>query len=129
MSGKDRFQLSTRQLKALNCLVTGETVSSSAEGAGVSERQVYRWLQPGTIFSAELNRLKADMMRLSGVRLVALSERAIQALEDTLEEPGAPGAGVRFRCAVSVLELVDKFRQTEDLEERVLNLERLYDAH
>jgi hypothetical protein len=86
-------------------------------------------LQPGTIFSAELNRLKADMMRLSGLRLVALSERAVQALEDVLEEPGAPGAGVRFRCAVSVLELVDKFRQTEDLEERVSSLERLYDAH
>lgn len=122
-------RLKPRQLNALNALIEGSTVALSAEKAGVSERQLYRWLEPGTSFSAELKRLKVDIWRLSGVRLVALSGKAIKALEETLEEPGAPGAGVRFRCAVAILELVDKYRLAEDLEDRVRNLERLYDAH
>lgn len=122
-------RLKPRQLNALNALIEGATVTVSAEKAGVSERQLYRWLEPGTSFSAELKRLKVEMMRLSGLRLVALAGEAVEALEETLEEPGAPGAGVRFRCAVAILELVDKYRLAEDLEDRVRNLERLYDAH
>lgn len=120
----DNVRLSTKQLVVMDALLSGKTVSYSAGAVGVSERQVYRWLEPGTSFSAELSRLKAETMRLVGSRLVALAGRAVDALEETLVDPGVYGAHVRLRCAVAILELVDKWRRTEDFEERLIQIEK-----
>lgn len=116
-------RLNARQTNALNALLKGETVSGAAAAAGVSERQLYRWLQDDT-FQGELKRLKGEMLRLAGVRLAALTAAAVRVLGELLEEPGAPGAGVRLRCAVAVLEMVDRWRQSDDFDERLTKLER-----
>lgn len=121
MSGNVR--LNTKQVNALNQLLKGETVAKTAETIGVSERQIYRWLQAED-FTAEMRRLKSEMLRMSGVRLVALTSKALKALTEIIEEPGVPGAGVRLRCAVAILELVDKWRVSDDFEERLSILER-----
>ena len=121
MSGFVR--LNVKQTKALHQLLKGETVANTANLAGVSERQLYRWLQADD-FTGELKRLKAEMLRLSGVRLVGLTSKALKALNEIIEEPGAPGAPVRLRCAVAILELADKWRNSDDFDERLNKLER-----
>lgn len=125
MSGNVR--VNTKQAHALHALMKGETVAGAAGAAGVSERQLYRWLQSED-FTGELNTQKARMLRLSGVRLVALCSKATKALSEIIEEPGAPGAGVRLRCAVAILETVDRWRNSEDFDERLSRLERLVNS-
>lgn len=121
MSGK--VTLTTKQANALDALLNGETVNGAAAAAGVSERQVYRWLKDDA-FNSEMKRMKAEMLRLAGVRLAALTARSIKVLGELLEDPHAPGAGVRLRCAIAVLEMVDRWRQTDDFDERLTRLER-----
>lgn len=121
MSGNGR--LNAKQANALNTLVKGGTVSAAAAAAGVTERQVYRWLNDDQ-FNGELKRLKAEMLRLAGVRLASLTVKAIRVLDSLLDAPYMKGDGVRLRTAVAVLELIDRWRSTDDFDERLTKLER-----
>lgn len=123
MKCQEMTGLNAKQTNALNTLVKGGTVSAAAETAGVTERQVYRWLNDDQ-FNGELKRLKAEMLRLAGVRLASLTIKAIKTLEGLLDAPYMKGDGVRLRTAVAILELVDRWRSTDDFDERLTKLER-----
>ena len=121
MSGKQ--ELSNRQKAVLSYFLEGATVAQASENAGVTERTIYRWLnEPG--FKAELKAGEQAVLERTTRRLLALTETALDSLEQVLSEPAARGSSVRLRAVQVALEQLLKFRDVFDIEERLSRLER-----
>lgn len=115
-------KLSRKQSAALMSLVAGESVAIAAQGAGVSARQVFRWLQTD-YFKAALRAEEASILQTLRLRLSALTDKAIDTLEDCMDHPGERGQNVARLAALSVLEMLLKVREAGILEERLDALE------
>jgi len=115
-------KLSQRKLKAVAELVQGETVQAAAEAAGVTARTVQRWKnEPG--FKAELEGRRRETLRQAKDRLYNLAGDAVKAFEEILENPGTRGASVKRLTAKDILEMLLKWVEVVELEERVTRLE------
>lgn len=113
---------SSRKSRALALLLTGETVLSASRKAGVGERSIYRWLSEPA-FRGELNTRQALIIEAAGASLVALAGEAVEALSIVLKHPGERGSNVKRLAALSILELILKFREELTFEERLRTLE------
>ena len=115
-------KFSQKQLKAIETLAGGVTVTETARLLGVCERTVYRWKDtPG--FSDAVRRFHGEKVELVGIRLLNLAETAVDALQDVLEHPTQEGANQKRLVSVAVLSLVLNWRITTDYEERLIKLE------
>ena len=123
MSHSER-RLSARQHQALVSLVAGGNVESAARDAGVSARQVWRWLRDDH-FKAALQTEEGYLMQSLRLRLSALIDQALDALEDVIEHPDQRGANVKRLAAVSCIELLLKVRDVTSLEDRLSALEQV----
>ena len=115
--------LTPRKRKAIVLLLQGNKISEVAEGVGVSDSTMFRWLKEEP-FQAELRREELRVMDAVGWQLIAMSKQAVDALQDVLEEPSIRGASVKRLTAKSILELLLKWREQLDFDERLLKLER-----
>jgi hypothetical protein len=100
-------------------LAAGRTVTESAEAAGIGERTAYRRLEDPA-FRRLVSELRRQMVDVIVGRLVDASTRAVKTLNDLLT---AESESVRLGAARSILELGTKFRQLNELEERISELE------
>ena len=117
---------SPKQSLAIAALVKGATLRDAAKAAGVSERQVNRWMHRPS-FSSALRSSESEIVQAAGRRLIGLADAAMDALEDVLKNPQERGANVKRLAAVSVIELAIKVREYSELEERLAALEgRVY---
>lgn len=106
-----------RKTKALAALLSGETVSGAARISGAGERTVFRWLsEPG--FKKELESRQALILENVSGSLMALTEQAVEALEQVLHAPHEPGANSKRLAAVSILALALKVREVLKTEEQ-----------
>jgi len=121
MSRSDR-SLSSRQVKALGALLEGRTVEEAGCLAGVSKRQVYRYLRDKN-FTSQLQQEQDALISAVGAKLVSLGQKALICLEAVMEHPGMGAANVKRLAAVSVLDLLLKYRSQVELEARVSILE------
>jgi hypothetical protein len=121
MSHSER-SLSTHQSKALTGLLEGLTVTEAALLAGVSRRQLYRWLQ-AEHFKSALAREEALVLQAVRLKLGSLAERACEVLEDVMDHPGVPGQNFARLAAVSVLDQLVKVREVSTLEDRMSAIE------
>lgn len=121
MSGSEG-KFTTRKGRALQALIQGKTVEVASQESGVSERTVYRWLQSPD-FKAELKRLELQVVESVGRRLVSMSNQALDSLVDVMDCPQARGQNIRRLAAVSVLELLLKWRDKVDWESRLQAVE------
>lgn len=121
MSHSER-RLSPRQTQALMSLVAGDSVAGAARDAGVSSRQVWRWLRDEH-FKSALQTEEGYLMQSLRLRLSALIDKAMDALEDVIDHPDQRGANVKRLSAVSCIELLLKVREAGVLEDRVSALE------
>lgn len=115
-------KLSSRQAKALELLLGGLSIRKAAEGSGVSERQLYRWLAD-PVFSQALKDHQARLVAAVGARLLALCDNALGVFEDVMNQPGAHGQSVASITADRVLNQARAWRDFSDLEERLTALE------
>ena len=121
MSGLEG-KFTTRKGRALQSLISGETIEVASQAAGVSERTLYRWLNLPS-FKAELRGLELQVVESVGRRLVSMSEMALDSLEDVLRRPEGRGQNTRRLAAVAVLELLLKWREKVDWESRLQAVE------
>jgi len=121
MSGNGRFP-AKKNLVVVH-LLSGSTIEQAARQSGVSDRQVHRWLKEGA-FQNALRSQERQVIDACSWRLVSMTKKALDALEDVLREPSSRGANVKRLAAVSVLELTLKWRELVDFEERLSRLER-----
>jgi hypothetical protein len=102
------------QLRAIAALVGGATVTAAAQAAGVSRATVHRWLADDHDFASELALAKIEQAAALKVRLRALGDLAVGAMQDLLTSTNVPPA-VRLRTASTVLELLRTLPGLEDL--------------
>lgn len=124
MKSSSQSQLRGKRALLLSHLLAGEKLASAASFSSVAERTAYRWLsEPG--FREELKRQQALIIESTSGQLLALGSQAVEALKQVLEQPQAPGANVKRLAALSVLELMLKYREALSLEHRIHALETI----
>lgn len=78
--------ISTAQETALAALRAGNSFTKAAEEAGVNRATVYRWVQRDPAFRAAYNAWQRELDESAHARLLKLSERAVEVLEDALRQ-------------------------------------------
>lgn len=121
MSENGRF--SGKRNIAIVALLSGASIQGAAEQAHISERQLHRWLNEDA-FLQELRHQEGKVISACSWRLVSLAKQALDALEDVLNNPEMRGANVKRLTAVSILEMLLKWREQVDFETRLQTLER-----
>jgi hypothetical protein len=78
--------LSPPQRTAIERLTSEQTVVSSAAAAGVSRSTLHRWMKEDATFQAAYNAWQRDALVTARGRLLALTERAVTAVEKAMEK-------------------------------------------
>lgn len=85
MSKSADTDLSEVQTEALDELLSGVTIQSAAEKAGVAPAIIRDWLREDWNFLAAYNRGRREYREAAEVRLLRLASRACEALETALD--------------------------------------------
>ena len=105
-------------------LARGLPHAQAAQAAGVSVRTVQRRASEPAFRAAVADARRALVGEATG-RLAIAAERAVATLEDLL---GSDADSVRLGASRAILENVLKFRETEELTERVRQLEQAIES-
>jgi hypothetical protein len=81
--------LSAKQEQVLTLLLRGKPITESAKVAEVHRATIYRWLKEDFGFQAAFNRGQRELRRATQARLVALAEKATDAVERSVNEGNA----------------------------------------
>ena len=113
--------LTPRQRRAIEALLTTGEISEAAQTAKVSRETLYRWMKRPD-FSMALRQGTQDSLEILSRSLVVLSDKAVKTLQFALDDESC-GLSVRIRAADLVLGRLLQMRELVDLEERVSRLE------
>lgn len=86
-------ELTERQRAAIALLVAGKTYTAAADELGVNRRTVWEWKQQAAFQAALTTELEA-LREAVHTRLLALADKAVSALERTLESGDSDSARV-----------------------------------
>lgn len=114
--------MNAKQTKVLELLMTGCSVKKAAGLVGVSDRQVFRWLKQD-VFRLALAELQAGQLTAVSTRLMVLTEKALDTLEDVLRDPGKRGQNVARLAAETILSHSVKWVEVNDVITRIQALE------
>jgi transposase len=114
------FGLDAKDAVFLAALASGATQVEAANRAGMSESTARRRLKDPR-FRAELERLRSETIRAVSDELLAVGRRAVSTLGE-LQDASVP-AGTRLGAARAVLDLLVRYQQTAEFDERLRSLE------
>jgi hypothetical protein len=116
----EKSGLTTKQKKALSAMLTERTTEQAAAKAGISERQLYRWLElPG--FQAELKALESQLIDAATRRLLVGIDDALDTLHHLMTF--AESEAVKRQAASDWLAKLLQVKELADLEKRIAALE------
>jgi len=121
MSIKD---LTPKQRKAIEVLVTSGNVTEAAAMAEVSRETIYTWMRTDKDFQAEKDRASSDCIAELSSRLNTLAQQAISTLQQILSDPNAP-VNARIRAADIVIARQIQFYEIADIVRRITKLENI----
>lgn len=119
---KNVRQLTGKQQKALEALLTGETKGNAAAIAGVNPRTLNRWMNEDILFWNTLQNESHKTIFDSTRRLTAAMDTAVTVMVEVMEDQETPAA-VRLRAAQMVTETAIKLIETNDILRRLDELE------
>jgi hypothetical protein len=96
-------KLTTRQQKAIGCLLAEPTIRKAAEAANVPERTLYAWLNDGNFATAYREARRDTVIHAAG-RLQQYSSAAANVLLSIMAKETTP-AHIRMNAASKVLDL------------------------
>lgn len=118
-------ELSAKQARAIEALLSEPTTRAAAKAAGVSEATIWRWLaEPG--FAAAHREARGRLLKSTLTALQSASADAVLCLRDIFKNEEAP-ASVRVNAAKSVIELSLTARKVLEVEERLAYLEKAHE--
>lgn len=106
--------------KMIVALATGSSVPKTAREAGVTERTIYRRLEDPAVRSKIAAIRDATVGSVVGT-LVDINTKAAKVLKDLLDSEDEK---IQLHAAAKVIELGMKIRDSNELAERVTDLER-----
>jgi DNA-binding MurR/RpiR family transcriptional regulator len=107
---------------AVLALLTEKTYKEAAEKAGISESTLFRWMQTDS-FKQRYDQAKQQVVTHATGRLRQSMTLAVDTLEAVMRDSKAP-AMARVIAAKTVIETALKAIETEDLSERIEELEK-----
>ena len=102
-------------------LARGASVSEAAEASGLNRSTVLRRLQEPDLRT----QVQEARSQLIAETIGRLSEAATKAVDTLLALLGARSEMARLGSARTILEMLAKYRETEDIEQRVIAVEEL----
>jgi HEAT repeat protein len=114
--------LSENQLRVLPYLLSNSCVVKAAEEAGISRKQIYRWLQESKPFRDELRARQMAVADAAMSNLLSHVQKAVDTLVELLESDKPT---VRRAAARDLLDMTIKLKAVDDLEKRLEQLEEL----
>lgn len=112
--------VSEKQRKAIDCLLSAANQTAAAACAGVNRRTLARWMaQPA--FKAALRDAQGEAIKHATRRLAGALDQAVTTITHLAE--AAEDEGTRLRAASRVGEMLAELRATNELEERITALE------
>lgn len=94
--------LTVREIKAIDELLIGKSITDTAVVVGVSRETLSRWKNGNPNFIAEFNRRQQENTEGAAIRLRSLLGKAVDVLEESLK------AG-NLKAAVELLKIVDMY--------------------
>ena len=117
-------KLSAKQHGAIAALLTSATIQGAAREAGISERQIHRWLADDQEFDAAYRRARWRATQQAIARLQHVSTAAVTVLISIAADKHMPPSS-RVAAASKLIDLALKSVEIEELEARLSNLEVL----
>lgn len=115
-------ELTRLQQMVLPFLLSSRTIEAAAKSAGVSAKQVFSWLKQPR-FKAELDNLREAVVIDAIGQLKANTTKAALTLCNLMDRDDCPS--VQRAAANDVLNHVVKFKEIQELEKRLDEVERL----
>ena len=109
----------TKKALALEVLSSGLSVEKAAEVAHVSRQCVYNWLSQES-FKNELRERQSVLFQSLSKRLIGITVKALQVLEDCLS---SRNENIRLRASGIALSGLKNFVELSDFEDRLAALE------
>ena len=97
--------LSAQQLKVIDALSSGATLTAAAEQAGVHRNTIAYWRRNSIPFQHALASAQYDRALLMREKLEGLADLAVQTLKDILIDPAA-SPSVRLKAALAVIDTI-----------------------
>jgi DNA mismatch repair ATPase MutS len=115
--------LTPKQHKALAALLSEPTVTAAAAKVGIGERTLHTWLHEPA-FDEAYTALRHEAVGLAVGRLQHATGIAVDALIEVLDTEYTPApAAVRVSAAKVIIEYAIRFRELDELESRIAQLE------
>jgi hypothetical protein len=102
-------------------LACGASIETAAQKVGVGPRTVHRRLKDPE-FMRRLDEVRGEMLKRTTDMLTAAALEAVRTLVSL--QSAATAAAVRLGAARAILEIGVKYRETNDLAQRILTLEQ-----
>lgn len=102
--GRDGYDLTEPQQRALASLLEGTSVTEAASRAGVSRQAVSGWRNQNAVFVAALNAGARDRITQARTQLLGLVPKAITVLMADMEKGGEPAS----RAARDILRALER---------------------
>ena len=112
--------------QAIAAILTQRNIEEAAKAIGVSTKTLLRWMKDPK-FDAELRKARRAAYGQCTARLHQVSSAAVSVVAKIMLDGSAP-ASARLRAADIVLEHTAKAIEIEDIEVRVVALERAAEA-
>jgi hypothetical protein len=111
--------LTSRQKKMIAALLTSENIGQACELARVSRTTLARWLKDPQ-FMKELTKAEGESIKQASRELLAGQAEALATIREIM---GSGQPATRLKAANDWLALLFKYREVDQLEERISRLE------
>jgi hypothetical protein len=120
LENADNHSLTAKQSRAIGFLLTCRTAGDAAKKSGVTERTIFTWMQQDN-FRAALNNASRETIDNASRRLMQGQGEALDALSALIKK--GRNESVRRAAAVDWLNITLKYKDINDIEERLTALE------
>jgi hypothetical protein len=117
----EKKKLTTRQIKMIAALLSSQTIGEACQIVGVTRTTLTRWLSD-PMFTAALSAAEGDSINTSSRSFLAGQEEARETIREIMTS--GQNDAVRLKAANDWLNLLFKYREVDQLEERISKLEQ-----
>jgi hypothetical protein len=119
-SNKTEQNLTEKQSKAIISILEAKSISEGVKKVGISRTTFYEWFK-NPVFKTEFARQRNEIIEIALDEMRAATGEAVKVLKGLL---GSKNEGIRFRASEAILTHVQKFKELEEIEKRLSEIER-----
>ncbi len=86
MQQNDTPSPTAKQMRTLESLLSGRSVTASAEIVNVDRSTVHRWLREDSVFQARYNQMRRELHTAAGARILDMADKAASTVAAAIEE-------------------------------------------